>query len=414
MATTLRHEFYETDEKLTLSIFDKGADPSQVSITFQDRKFTYTHGDKSLVLEPLKGQIDPDASDFTVGKIKIEARFVKRVLGRWGSLVGDSPDRKSCLASLSISYVAPAVPTETAATAAARQKRKNWEAITDDILTKEKEKSSEEDPNVGGDTALNSFFQKIFADADEDTKRAMMKSYQESGGTTLSTNWDEVKKGKVEVKPPQGAEWKNNLMSRLTIIVAATKANGIGVNARLPWRLPKEIKYFAQVTTQAPQGKQNAVIMGRNTWESIPKKFRPLPKRTNIVISRNPNYNLDATEGVVLQHNLQSALSLLDPTSSNNLHRGFIIGGATLYNESLELPLSETMPNVDRILLTRILQPDFAECDVFMPDFLKTGEQSEWKRASHDELSNWVGFDVPAGEQEENGIKYEFQMWVRK
>ena len=65
-----------------------------------------------------------------------------------------------------------------------------------------------EDPNVGGDATLNSFFQKIFKDADPDTQRAMLKSYQESGGTTLSTNWDEVGKGKVEVKPPQGSEWK--------------------------------------------------------------------------------------------------------------------------------------------------------------------------------------------------------------
>ena len=83
-----------------------------------------------------------------------------------------------------------------------------------------------------------------------------------------------------------------DLMSRLTIIVAATKGNGIGVNAGLPWRLSKEIKYFARVTTSAPEGSQNAVIMGRNTWESIPTKFRPLPKRTNIVISRNATYNL--------------------------------------------------------------------------------------------------------------------------
>lgn len=75
-------------------------------------------------------------------------------------------------------------------------------------MTKEKEKSTEEDPNVGGDAALNSFFQKIFSDADEDTKRAMMKSYQESGGTALSTNWDEVGKAKMEVKPPAGSEWK--------------------------------------------------------------------------------------------------------------------------------------------------------------------------------------------------------------
>lgn len=89
-----------------------------------------------------------------------------------------------------------------------RKSKKNWEGITSTILNSEQEKTVDQDPNVGGDSTLNSFFQKIFADADEDTKRAMMKSYQESAGTTLSTNWDEVRKSKVEVKPPAGSEWK--------------------------------------------------------------------------------------------------------------------------------------------------------------------------------------------------------------
>lgn len=86
---------------------------------------------------------------------------------------------------------------------------KNWDGITTDILKSDKEKSTEEDPNVGGDSTLNSFFQKIYGDADPDTQRAMMKSYMESGGTTLSTNWDEVGKGNVDVKPPSGSQWKN-------------------------------------------------------------------------------------------------------------------------------------------------------------------------------------------------------------
>ncbi|KDR84967.1 hypothetical protein GALMADRAFT_233485 [Galerina marginata CBS 339.88] len=197
--TTLRHEFYETDEKVTLSIFDKGADPEQVSIKFEPRKFTYTHGEKSLVLEPLKGQIDPDASDFTVGKVKVEIRLLKRAQGRWGELVGDAPDPLSSI---------PIASSSTAPETGVKKPRKNWDGITTTILSSEKEKTTDEDPNVGGDSTLNSFFQKIFGDADEDTKKAMMKSYQESGGTTLSTNWDEVKKSKVEVKPPAGSEWK--------------------------------------------------------------------------------------------------------------------------------------------------------------------------------------------------------------
>ena len=65
-----------------------------------------------------------------------------------------------------------------------------------------------EDPNVGGDSTVNSFFQQLYANADEDTRKAMMKSYVESNGTTLSTNWDEVKKGKVEGKAPEGSVMK--------------------------------------------------------------------------------------------------------------------------------------------------------------------------------------------------------------
>lgn len=55
---------------------------------------TYTNGEKSLVLEPLKGQIDPEKSEYTVGKVKVEVRLVKVAQGRWTELVGDSPDRK--------------------------------------------------------------------------------------------------------------------------------------------------------------------------------------------------------------------------------------------------------------------------------------------------------------------------------
>lgn len=83
-------------------------------------------------------------------------------------------------------------------------------------------------------------------------------------------------------------------MTRLTLIVAATTNNGIGQSGKLPWRLSKEMAHFARVTSNAPEGKMNAVIMGRNTWESIPKKFQPLLKRINVVISRNKDLDLYA------------------------------------------------------------------------------------------------------------------------
>lgn len=81
-------------------------------------------------------------------------------------------------------------------------------------------------------------------------------------------------------------------MAGLTLIVAATASNGIGHSSHLPWRLPLEMAYFARVTSNAAEGKKNAVVMGRKTWESIPPKYRPLKDRVNVVISRNQAYEL--------------------------------------------------------------------------------------------------------------------------
>jgi dihydrofolate reductase len=89
---------------------------------------------------------------------------------------------------------------------------------------------------------------------------------------------------------------------KFTIVVAATEELGIGIKANLPWRIPNDMAFFKEVTTKIPQNVQiensnptvlqNAVIMGRVTWESIPLKFRPLQGRQNIVISRNADYDL--------------------------------------------------------------------------------------------------------------------------
>lgn len=76
---------------------------------------------------------------------------------------------------------------------------------------------------------------------------------------------------------------------RFSIIVAATKEQGIGFKGKLPWHLPKEMNKFKQITSTTTQPNlQNAVIMGRKTFECIPSKFRPLTNRLNIILSSQP------------------------------------------------------------------------------------------------------------------------------
>lgn len=77
----------------------------------------------------------------------------------------------------------------------------------------------------------------------------------------------------------------------MILIAALSPSNGLGLNGGLPWSLKKEMAYFRRATTFVPEeqqrsGARNAVIMGRNTWESIPPKYRPLKGRINVVVSR--------------------------------------------------------------------------------------------------------------------------------
>lgn len=71
-------------------------------------------------------------------------------------------------------------------------------------------------------------------------------------------------------------------------MVAATQRGGIGIAGNLPWKLPGDMKFFKQITSACQdENKMNAVILGRTTWESLPVKFRPLPGRLNIILSRD-------------------------------------------------------------------------------------------------------------------------------
>jgi Dihydrofolate reductase len=108
-----------------------------------------------------------------------------------------------------------------------------------------------------------------------------------------------------------------------------------------------------------------------------------------------------ASDVPVLASSLDAALESARAADAN---RVFVIGGANVF--AAALPLAE------RVLLTRIIEPSFEDCDVFMPDLVGGEGGGKWTRAGHDELSSWVGFDVAKGVQEEGGVKYEFEMWT--
>ena len=146
---------------------------------------------------------------------------------------------------------------------------------------------------------------------------------------------------------------------------------------------------------------ENAVVMGRKTWESIPPKFRPLKGRSNIVITRSPHDFKAETNGTIVS-SVEDAIQAVDHTGTKT----FIIGGAQIYKAALE------RKEAQRILLTRVLT-DF-ECDTFFPVQLdESGKTEGWERKSKEDLDRWVGEQVVEGVQEENGTRYVFEMWEK-
>ncbi|XP_028852784.1 dihydrofolate reductase [Denticeps clupeoides] len=185
-------------------------------------------------------------------------------------------------------------------------------------------------------------------------------------------------------------------MSRmLNCIVAVCPDMGIGKNGDLPWhpiRLSNEFKHFQKMTmTPATEGKKNAVIMGRKTWFSIPAQNRPLKNRINIVLSRELK---EPPAGAhYLASDFSAALRLLDTSElANELDQVWVIGGSSLYKETME------SPGHRRLFVTRILQQ--FDSDTFLPDI------------DLDKYSLLAGFPgVPQGLQEENGVQYRFEVY---
>ncbi|MDO8730880.1 MAG: dihydrofolate reductase [Candidatus Omnitrophota bacterium] len=143
----------------------------------------------------------------------------------------------------------------------------------------------------------------------------------------------------------------------ISLIVAASRNGVIGANNKLPWHLPADLKRFKQLTMGYP------ILMGRKTFESIGK---PLPGRTNIVITRQKGFQCCGTTVV---HSVEEALLICE-----NEKETFVIGGAEIFQQAL--------PLADRIYLTRI-EKDF-EGDTKLFEIDPAG----WKEVSREEFLN--------------------------
>lgn len=115
------------------------------------------------------------------------------------------------------------------------------------------------------------------------------------------------------------------------IVAVANENNAIGKNNGLLWHLPKDMQFFKSMTTGY------TIISGRKNYESIPKKFRPLPDRRNIVITRQENYS---SEGAEIVHSLEEAIALAKDDAKEKC---FIIGGGQIYKEALNKDLIDQM-----------------------------------------------------------------------
>ena len=139
------------------------------------------------------------------------------------------------------------------------------------------------------------------------------------------------------------------------IIVAHDLSYGIGIKNGIPWHLPVDMAYFKEVTTKAENNKKNAVIMGRKTWESIPEKFRPLPNRHNVVLSKT----VSTIDGAIVASSFNQGLEQCaeDPM----IDQIFVIGGSQIYNEAI------SHPKCDTLYITKVYKSH--DCDAFFPDY---------------------------------------------
>lgn len=144
---------------------------------------------------------------------------------------------------------------------------------------------------------------------------------------------------------------------KLSLVAAVARGGVIGREGRVPWHLPEDMKRFRELTTG------HAVVMGRKTWDSLPDRFRPLPGRRNIVVSRDPGWRGGGAERAA---SVEEALAQLEGEQ-----RVFIIGGAEIYAAALD--------RADELFLTEV------DLDVEGDTFFPPWERSAFRVASREE-----------------------------
>ncbi|XP_060203746.1 protein SGT1 homolog [Lycium barbarum] len=194
-----RHEFFQKPEEVVVTIFAKGIPAKNVVVDFGEQILSVSidvPGEETYSLQPrLFSKITPAKCRYEVMSTKIEIRLAKAEPLHWTSL--EYTREPVVVQRPNVSSVAPRPSYPTS-----KLRNVDWDRLEAEV------KKEEKDEKLDGDAALNKFFRDIYQDADEDTRRAMMKSFVESNGTVLSTNWKEVGTKKVEGSPPDGMELK--------------------------------------------------------------------------------------------------------------------------------------------------------------------------------------------------------------
>ncbi|OJI88298.1 hypothetical protein ASPTUDRAFT_135651 [Aspergillus tubingensis CBS 134.48] len=232
----VRHEWYQSGETVVVTLYVKGVPKDKVAIELKEDstslQFPLPSGaEYDFTLDPLFAPIDPSTSKVSVFSTKIEISLRKKSPGqKWSALessTGVTPQPVTTTITPTTTTTAqvkpqaqgPSYPTSS------RHGAKDWDKLASSLTQKSKKdkpknkdatkaegKGEDEDDEAsdaesinsdfGGGDAVDGFFKKLYANADPDTRRAMVKSYVESQGTSLSTNWDEVGQGPVKVRPP--------------------------------------------------------------------------------------------------------------------------------------------------------------------------------------------------------------------